>query len=214
MSARIWPALVLGRPGPRRAILSRSISGMKARETWRCPALVTRASGGTRRPRGGGPWCSARRGTGPAPPAPSACPASSRRPADPCHPAQPPVRAGALSTATARRPGGMSFGGSCRAPAACWCARTTVASAATVHALPSAASHPARKASRTSPTSRPRTSGDAGCTRSSSSRIAPAGPATGSRPGSGGRSRRSPAGDHSAGAPAADERAAAVPAAP
>ena len=48
------------------------------------------------------------------------------------------------------------------------------------------------------PRFRPRTSGDAGYTRSSSSRTAPAGPATGTRPSSGGRSRPSSAGDHSA----------------
>ena len=65
-----------------------------------------------------------------------------------------------------------------------------------------------------SPTSHPQTSGDAGYRRSSSSRTAPAGPATGRPYGSGGRSRRSPAGDHSTGAPAADAPAAAAPAAP
>ena len=57
-----------------------------------------------------------------------------------------------------------------------------------------------------SPRSRPLTSGDAGCRRSSSSRTAPADPATGTRPGPGGTPRRSPPGDHSTGAPAADDR--------
>ena len=65
-----------------------------------------------------------------------------------------------------------------------------------------------------SPRSHPLTSGDAGYRRSSSSRTAPADPATGIPPGSGGRSRRSPAGDHSTGAPAADDPAATAPAAP
>ena len=45
LSARTRPGLVRGRPGPRRAIARRPRSGMKARESWRCPALVTRASG-------------------------------------------------------------------------------------------------------------------------------------------------------------------------
>ena len=45
-------------------------------------------------------------------------------------------RAGALSSAGASRAGSTSAGGRRRAPAACWCARTTVASAATVHAWP------------------------------------------------------------------------------
>jgi hypothetical protein len=65
-----------------------------------------------------------------------------------------------------------------------------------------------------SPRSHPQTSGDAGYRRSSSSRTAPADPATDRPYGSGGRSRRSPAGDHSTGAPAADAPAAAAPAAP
>jgi hypothetical protein len=73
------------------------MSGMKATESWRCPALVSRASG--RQPE----------------------PASRR-----------------TLVVTASRSAGTSFGGSRRAPAACWCARTTVASAATVHAAPSA----------------------------------------------------------------------------
>jgi hypothetical protein len=83
-------------------------------------------------------------------------------------------------------------------------------------------STPARRPHRTrpaagpgsSPRSRPRTSGDAGYRPSSSSRNALAGPATGTRSGSGRRSRRSPAGDHSTGAPAAAARAAKAPAAP
>jgi hypothetical protein len=65
-----------------------------------------------------------------------------------------------------------------------------------------------------SPTSHHRTSGGAGYRRSSSSRTFPAGPATGTPPGSGRRSRRGPAGDHSTGAPAADAQAATAPAAP
>ena len=48
------------------------------------------------------------------------------------------------------------------------------------------------------------TSGNTGYQRSSSSRTASAGPATGTRPGSGRRSRRLPAGDHSTSAPATD----------
>ncbi len=45
LSPSIRPGRVLGRPRPWRAMLRRSISGMKARESWRCPELVTRASG-------------------------------------------------------------------------------------------------------------------------------------------------------------------------
>jgi len=54
LSARTRPGRVRGRPGPRRAILSRPMSGMKATESWRCPALVTRASG--RQPESASRW--------------------------------------------------------------------------------------------------------------------------------------------------------------
>ena len=123
------------------------------------------------------------------------------------------MRAGALSAAAASRAGSTSAGGACRAPAACWCARTIVASAATAHALPCrlvAASPQAGPGS--SPRSRPLTSGDAGYTRSSSYRTAPGGPATGIPSGRGRTPRRSPAGDHSTDAPAADDAAAKAPA--
>src|SRR2546421_3726632 len=57
-------------------------------------------------------------------------------------------RPGVLSMAGASRTGSTSAGGSRRAPAACWCARTTVASTATIHAWPAASSHPARSRPR------------------------------------------------------------------
>jgi len=84
-----------------------------------------RARPAGRRP--GGSWCSARRGTGPAPPGPPG-------PGDSCHSAVPP--------------GTSSAGSACRAPAACWCARTTVESALRVQSAPSASSHPARSRPR------------------------------------------------------------------
>ena len=55
---------------------------------------------------------------------------------------------GTLSTARASRAGSASAGGWRRAPAACWCARTTVASTATTQARPCAPSQPARRPSR------------------------------------------------------------------
>jgi len=100
-----------------------------------------------------------------------------------------PVRAGALSAATASRPGSMSPGGACLARPRAGARGTTVASAATAHAFPSASSHSARASPGSSPTSRSLTSGDAGCTRSSSSRTPRAGHATGTLPWSGTRSR-------------------------
>jgi hypothetical protein len=84
---------------------------------------------GTRNRRAGAPWWSARPATGLKPPCS-------------CNSAQPLTRAGALSAAGASRAGSTSAGGLRRAPAGCWCARTTVASTATVHARPAASSHP------------------------------------------------------------------------
>ena len=144
---------------------------------------------------------SGRPGTGPTPPGS-------------CNSAQPLRRAGALSAAGASRAGPTSAGGWRRAPAACWCARTTVASAATVHPRPAPHRNPPAAGPGSSPRSHPLTSGDAGYRPSSSSRTAPADPATGTPSGSGTRSRRSPPGGHSTGAPAADAQAAAAPAAP
>src|SRR6266568_2466820 len=57
-------------------------------------------------------------------------------------------RTGSLSAAGASRAVSTSAGGARRAPAACWCARTTVASTATVHPWPPASSHPARSRPR------------------------------------------------------------------
>ena len=91
-----------------------------------------RELGSRNRPAGGSCW-SARPGSG----------ASRFR-----NPPAPLRRAGTPSAAGASRAGSTSAGGSRRAPAACWCARATVASAATVHAWPSASSHPARSRSR------------------------------------------------------------------
>ena len=81
---------------------------------------------------------------------------------------------------------------------------------------PGHALHRTRPAARSGsfPRSRQRTSGDAGYRPCSSSRTAPADPATGTRPGPGGTPHRSPAGDHSTDAPAADDGAATAPAAP
>jgi hypothetical protein len=45
LSASNLSGLVRGRPGPTREIRSRSMSGSNASESWRCPAVVTRASG-------------------------------------------------------------------------------------------------------------------------------------------------------------------------
>src|SRR6266567_4511601 len=191
-----------GPPGPRRATLSCPIRGKKATESWRCPALVTRASG--RHPQSASRWIllvspprdrpSASRFLSFASP-PGGAPAGSARPA----PAGPGPHRRAARAAPRPRAG---------APAPPW------------HRPPP--STPARRPYRTrhaagpgsSPRSRPRTSGGAGYTRSSSSRNVPADPATGTRSGSGRRSRRSPAGDHSTGAPAADAPAATAPAAP
>ena len=53
-----------------------------------------------------------------------------------------------FSAADASRAGSTSADGACRAPATCRCARTIVASAATVHARTSASSEPARSLSR------------------------------------------------------------------
>jgi hypothetical protein len=64
------------------------------------------------------------------------------------------------------------------------------------------------------PRSRPATSGDAAHRRCSSSRTPRAGPATGTRSGSGTRSPRSPPGGYSSDAPAADAPATAAPACP
>ena len=131
LSPSTRPGRVRGRPGHRRAIFSWPVSGAKASESWRCPALVTRASG--RHPESASRWILL---VSPPRDRPSAsrlrnCPA-------------PRKRAGSLSTAGASRAGSTSAGGARRAPAACWCARTTVASTATVRPWPSASSHPAR----------------------------------------------------------------------
>ncbi len=127
LSARIRPGRVRARP--RRAIVSRLVRGMKARGRAAARRWSPGPAVGNARRRAGEPWRSARPGTGPAPPARRVCPASSRQPAGSCHSMQSLARAGALSTATASRAGSMSFGGACLAKAACWCARTTVASA-------------------------------------------------------------------------------------
>ena len=125
------------------------------------PGLRIRTSGRQRRSGPGGSRCSARRGSGPAPPGPALLTGS-------CHSAMPIV---ARSAGRARR-----------APAACWCARTMVESALTVRSFPSALSHPAAGRPGSSPRSRPSTSSDAGYRRSSSS-DSPAGHATNSLPG-------------------------------
>ena len=143
----------------------------------------------------------------------SARPGTGLRSPGSCNSAQPLRRAGALSAAGASRAGSTSAGGWRRAPAACWWARTPW-HRPRPSSSPCASSQPARSASRIFSQSHQPTSGDAGYRRSSSSRTAPAGPATGTPPGSGKRSRPSPAGDHSTGAPAADVQAATAPAAP
>src|SRR6266487_2285874 len=76
--------------------------------------------------------------------------------------------------------------------------------------------HRNRPAARpgSAPRSRPATSGDAAHRRCSSSRTRPAGPATGTRSGSGTRCPRSPSGGHSSDAPAADAPATTAPACP
>jgi len=45
LSPNTCPGRVRGRPGPRRRIRIPAITGSKASESWRCPALVTREIG-------------------------------------------------------------------------------------------------------------------------------------------------------------------------
>ena len=202
LSPSTRPGLVRGRPGHRRAIFSPPISGARpgnrgAARHW-SPAI---AADTRNRPAGGSCW-SARPWTGPAPPGPVTRPRTGDAAGRSARPA--PVAPGPHRRAGRAR----------RAPAACWCARTTVASAATVHARPSASSHPARSRSRIISQAPSPDQRRCRLSPSSNSRKAPAGRATGTRSGSGRRSRRSPAGDHSTGAPAADEQAVTAPAAP
>jgi hypothetical protein len=119
LSARTRSGRVLGLPPQTRMIEIAAITAVKANESWRCPADVTRATGRHRpsaarwifvvtpprlRPKPSR--------SGPVPPG--------RR--IPCHSTRPPVlRAGrraSSSTVGASTSAGMSFGGACRAPAA------------------------------------------------------------------------------------------------
>ena len=185
---------VRGRPLPRRPTASWFISGMNCGQSPRWPGVRMRVRVRSAGRRPGESWWTARPGSGPAPPARPA-----RRPGS-LHSLMPPVA--------------KSAGGTRRAPAACWWARTTVESALTArcclrlhHSQPAAG-----------PRSWPRchrlTSGDAGYRPSSSARTPPAHHARGTPSASGTRSRRSPSGDRPTGHPAADQRETTPAAAP
>ena len=202
MSPSTRPGRVLGRPGPRRAIAAGPSAGRRPGSRGAARRWSPGPAAGSRSRRAGESWWSARPGTGPAPPGP-------------CNSAQPLMRAGALSAAGASRAGSTSAGGCAPGPGRVL-VRPHHRRVRRDRPRPARPPDHSQRAAGpgSSPRSHPLTSGGAGYRRSSSSRTAPAGPATGTRPGSGRRSRRSPAGDHSTGAPAADEPAATAPAAP
>ena len=196
MSPSTRPGRVRGRPA-RRAIVSLAMRDRKARDRGAARRWSPGPAVGTGHRRAGAPWRSARPGTGPAPPflsfvvAPDADRVAQHR-------YRQPRRVNVL--------GGVS-----RAPAAC-CARGS----------PCIGRDRPRRALRLV-TPRPQHTQDFSHVPSpdqrrcrhtpSSSSYRSAGPATGTPPGSGTRSRQSPSGGHSTGAPAGDGRASAAPAA-
>ena len=127
LSANAAPGRIRGRPVPRRAMRTWFSSGMNCGQSPCWPGVKMRVTG--RQPRSAARWILVVR-------PPRDRPSASWRPAR-------------RILVIRRCPVTSSAGGSCRAPAACWCARITVESALRAQSGPSAWSHPARSRSRT-----------------------------------------------------------------
>ena len=119
LSASTRSGLLLGVPPQLLTIEMSAITGVKATESCRCPAVVTRAIGRHRESATRWIFVVTHPGYGPNPPDPGPLPTA---PQIPWHSTDPPVLlTGVTSTSKtvgANTSAGMSFGGSCRAPAA------------------------------------------------------------------------------------------------
>ena len=119
LSASTRSGLVLGVPPQLRMIEMPAITGVNATESCRWQAVVTRAIGRHRESATRWIFVVTHPGYGPNPPDPGPLPAARR---NPCHSTDPPVLLTGVpatsSTVGANTSAGMSFGGSCRAPAA------------------------------------------------------------------------------------------------